>query len=751
MSRTSAAAASMPRIIWPRGPSSCGAGACHDASVSAIERATAPSGSGDSTTTGNAPPAHARSTSRRTRGWPSVSASAPSVVADRITAATVIGSIVAASSRALAHAVCDDWPTHDARFPFHRALDRIATATRADLRNVAIVAHVDHGKTTLVDAMLWQTGAFRSNQAVVERVLDSGDLEREKGITILAKQTTVDYGGTRLNIVDTPGHADFGGEVERSLLMVDSVLLLVDAAEGPLPQTRYVLQKAMARRLPVVVAINKIDRSDARATEVLDEVYELFMDLGADEHQIEFPVVYTNAKAGTATRDLAEPGTDLHPLLDLLVEVTPPPRHEPGHPLQLLVTNLSANDYVGRMAIGRIWNGSFRVGPADHGRPRGGRRHGRFGRARPHGHAQRDGHQPADRPRHRTGRHRGGGAGRHRLGRRPARGDDRRHADRPRRSAPAATARRRRADAADDLRREHVPAVRPGGQVRHEPPDQGAPRARGPRQRLDRGPPLGVERGVRGPWPGRAPAGRADRADAPRRVRADGVAPGGAAARGRRRDARAVRADHRRHPARLHRRGPDRARRTEGPPRTDVDRRGRPRPDGVRAAGPRPDRLSRSAPHRHARDGAAPPDRRGLRTVGGRGHAPHQRRPRRRPRRDLQRVWAVQPPGARQPVHRGGRRGVRGDDRRREQPVRRHGRQRDQGKEAHEHPDALPRRGAAADTAAADHARIGDRVHRRRRARRGDARVDPPAEAAPLPARPAARGGPRVRATRRGD
>ena len=237
-----------------------------------------------------------------------------------------------------------------------------ATAVRDDLRNVAIVAHVDHGKTTLVDAMLWQTGAFRSNQAVVERVLDSGDLEREKGITILAKQTTVDYGATRLNIVDTPGHADFGGEVERSLLMVDSVLLLVDAAEGPLPQTRYVLQKAMARRLPVIVAVNKIDRSDARPAEVLDEIYELFIDLGADDHQIEFPVVYTNAKLGTATRDLATPGTDLKPLLDLLVEVTPPPRHEPGHPLQLLVTNLSANDYVGRMAIGRIWNGSITVG-----------------------------------------------------------------------------------------------------------------------------------------------------------------------------------------------------------------------------------------------------------------------------------------------------------------------------------------------------------------------------------------------------
>ncbi len=236
------------------------------------------------------------------------------------------------------------------------------TAVRADLRNVAIVAHVDHGKTTLVDAMLRQTGVFRANQAVVERVMDSMDLEREKGITILAKQTTIEFAGVRLNIVDTPGHADFGGEVERSLLMVDSVLLLVDAAEGPLPQTRYVLQKAMARRLPVVVALNKIDRADARPAEVLDDVYELFMDLGADEHQIEFPVVYTNAKAGTATRALDDPGADLRPLLELLVAVTPAPSYQPGHPLQLLVTNLSANDYVGRMAVGRLRNGTIRVG-----------------------------------------------------------------------------------------------------------------------------------------------------------------------------------------------------------------------------------------------------------------------------------------------------------------------------------------------------------------------------------------------------
>jgi GTP-binding protein len=235
-------------------------------------------------------------------------------------------------------------------------------AVRTDLRDVAIVAHVDHGKTTLVDAMLRQTGAFRTNQAVVDRVMDSMDLEREKGITILAKQTTIDHGAVRLNIVDTPGHADFGGEVERSLLMVDAVLLLVDASEGPLPQTRYVLQKAMARRLPVVVAINKIDRADARPAEVLDDVYELFMDLGADAGQIDFPVVYTNAKAGTASMHPEETGTDLRPLLDLLVDVTPPPTYIPEHPLQLLVTNLSANDYVGRMAVGRIRNGSIRMG-----------------------------------------------------------------------------------------------------------------------------------------------------------------------------------------------------------------------------------------------------------------------------------------------------------------------------------------------------------------------------------------------------
>jgi GTP-binding protein len=235
-------------------------------------------------------------------------------------------------------------------------------ATRSDIRNLAIIAHVDHGKTTLVDALLWQSGAFRANQDVNERVLDSMDLEREKGITILAKNTAVRYGDVKLNIVDTPGHADFGGEVERGLTMVDGVLLLVDASEGPLPQTRFVLRKALEARLPVILVVNKIDRPDARIDEVVDEVYELFLDLDADESQIDFPIVYTNAKAGQASLDPASPGEDLKPLLDLLVEHVPAPDYEPGHPLQAHVTNLDASPYVGRLAICRVRNGVIRRG-----------------------------------------------------------------------------------------------------------------------------------------------------------------------------------------------------------------------------------------------------------------------------------------------------------------------------------------------------------------------------------------------------
>ncbi len=235
-------------------------------------------------------------------------------------------------------------------------------ASRADIRNIAIIAHVDHGKTTLVDALLWQSGAFRAHEDVQDRVLDSMDLEREKGITILAKNTAVRYAAVKLNIVDTPGHADFGGEVERGLTMVDGVLLLVDASEGPLPQTRFVLRKALEARLPVILVINKIDRPDARIDEVVDEVYELFLDLDADESQIEFPIVYTNARAGQASLDPQIPGIDLQPLLDLLVEHVPAPSFDPNHPLQAHVTNLDASPYVGRLAICRIKHGVIRRG-----------------------------------------------------------------------------------------------------------------------------------------------------------------------------------------------------------------------------------------------------------------------------------------------------------------------------------------------------------------------------------------------------
>jgi GTP-binding protein len=231
---------------------------------------------------------------------------------------------------------------------------------------VAIVAHVDHGKTTLVDAMLWQSGAFRVGQDVATRVLDSMDLEREKGITILAKNTSLRYRDVKLNIIDTPGHADFGGEVERGLTMVDGVLLLVDASEGPLPQTRFVLRKALESKLPVILVVNKVDRPDARVAEVVDEVYELFLDLDADEQQIDFPIVYCNAKAGVASLHY-EPGEELEgktlaPLLDLLLERIPAPTYEPEHPLQALVTNLDASPYVGRLAICRVRNGTIRKG-----------------------------------------------------------------------------------------------------------------------------------------------------------------------------------------------------------------------------------------------------------------------------------------------------------------------------------------------------------------------------------------------------
>ena len=230
------------------------------------------------------------------------------------------------------------------------------------LRNVAIIAHVDHGKTTLVDAMLWQTGAFRANEDVNERVMDSMDLEREKGITILAKNTAVDWAGTKINIVDTPGHADFGGEVERALSMVDGVLLLVDAAEGPLPQTRFVVGKALELRLPIVLVVNKIDRPDARPFEVVDETYDLLLDLDADEDQLDLPVIYTSARDGWASLDPELTGTDLKPLFELLLDTVPAPVGDPDAPLQAHVTNLDADPYVGRLAMCRVHEGTVKRG-----------------------------------------------------------------------------------------------------------------------------------------------------------------------------------------------------------------------------------------------------------------------------------------------------------------------------------------------------------------------------------------------------
>lgn len=240
--------------------------------------------------------------------------------------------------------------------------DSASAQTREDIRNIAIIAHVDHGKTTMVDAMLHQSGAFEAHQDIDERVMDSMDLEREKGITILAKNTAIRWRGTKINVVDTPGHADFGGEVERALTMVDGVVLLVDASEGPLPQTRFVLRKALRADLPVVLAINKIDRADARPQEVISEVEDLFLDVDAEEHQIDFPIVYCVARDGTATLDLDVEGTDLTPLFETILETIPAPKYNPDYPLQAWVTNLDASNFVGRLAICRVMNGEIKKG-----------------------------------------------------------------------------------------------------------------------------------------------------------------------------------------------------------------------------------------------------------------------------------------------------------------------------------------------------------------------------------------------------
>src|ERR1700722_11205885 len=232
----------------------------------------------------------------------------------------------------------------------------------APIRNIAIIAHVDHGKTTLVDAMLRQSGIFRANQELVERVMDSNDLERERGITILAKNTALTYHDTKINIVDTPGHSDFGGEVKRALRMVGGVVVLVDASEGPLPQTRYVLQKALAAKLPQIVVLNKIDRADARPAAVLDEIYDLFIDLDATEDQLDFPVVYTNARVGVAHNQIGDSSTNLQPLFEKIVAAIPPPSGDAAATLQIQVTNLDYSEYLGRIAIARVFQGTLQRG-----------------------------------------------------------------------------------------------------------------------------------------------------------------------------------------------------------------------------------------------------------------------------------------------------------------------------------------------------------------------------------------------------
>ncbi len=365
----------------------------------------------------------------------------------------------------------------------------MSRSQRTDVRNIAIIAHVDHGKTTLVDAMLWQSGIFRDNEAVMERVMDSIDLEREKGITIMAKNTSIIYKGTRINIVDTPGHADFGGEVERTLKMVDGVMLLVDASEGPLPQTRFVLRKAFEADLTPIVVINKIDRPDARINEVLNEVYDLFIDLDAYEEQLDFPVLYCNARKGLCRTSPDGEDTLLEPLFEQIVTTVPPPDYDPEMPLQFLVTSLDYDDYVGRLAIGRIFNGSVKKAQeVSRIRLDGGVvnakvtvLYGYDGLART---------EIAE-----------AGPGRHRRDRRPRRGGDRRDPLLDRESAGAAADPRRRADHRHGLLDQQLADVGPRGHPRHQPQAQGPAGEGAAHQRRD------PRRGDRhGRTPSRSPA-----------------------------------------------------------------------------------------------------------------------------------------------------------------------------------------------------------------------------------------------------
>ena len=483
-------------------------------------------------------------------------------------------------------------------------------AARTDIRNLAIIAHVDHGKTTLVDALLWQSGAFRANQDVNDRVLDSMDLEREKGITILAKNTAVHYAGVKLNIVDTPGHADFGGEVERGLTMVDGVLLLVDASEGPLPQTRFVLRKALEARLPVILVVNKVDRPDARVDEVVDEVYELFLDLDADESQIEFPIVYTNAREGRASLDPGEPGTDLGPLLELLVEHIPAPEYEPGHPLQAHVTNLDASPYVGRLAICRVRQGTIRRGEtiawcrAD----------GEIERVRVSELYVTEALDRVDADEAGPGEIISvAGIPEITIGETLADADDPRPlpvitVDEPSLSVTVGI----NTSPLSGQDGDKLTASQLRGAV--------GPRARGQRLAAHHGD--GAPRRVGGSGARRAGARGARRADAPRGLRADGRQAASGHEGGRRHRVRAGGADERRHSRRVRRRRHPAAGDAQGPDGADGQPRHRLGAHGVPGAGARADRVPHRVPHRDPRHRPGAPRVRPLGALARRARAP---------------------------------------------------------------------------------------------------------------------------------
>ena len=515
-----------------------------------------------------------------------------------------------------------------------------ATSTRSDLRNVAIVAHVDHGKTTLVDKMLWQGGAFGEHQHVDERAMDSGDLEREKGITILAKNTAIRYTGPprtdepmTINIIDTPGHADFGGEVERGLSMVDGIVLLVDASEGPLPQTRFVLRKALNADMPVVLVVNKVDRGDARIAEVVDETYELFMDLLDESHSqdaLDFPVVYASAKAGRASLEM--PGERRPAGLPRPRAAVPDdPRDHPGARLHRGRAAAGARHQPRRLArssAGSRWSGCARATL---------RKNQTVAWMKP------DGSQ-AEREDHRAAGHRGAGAQarrvgrprRHRRDRRHPRHHDRRDARRRREPGRAAADQGRRARDLDDDRHQHLAARRPRPDQEHQghrPPGQGPARQGAGRQRLAEDPRHRASGRLGGAGPWRAGAGDPGRADAARGLRADRRQAAGGHPRGQRQGARAGRAADDRRAGGVPRHDHPAAGGPQGPDGADDQPRHRLGADGVPGPGARADRLPHRVPHRHPRHRHRAPRLRGLRAVGRRDPVPLAGFPRRRPER----------------------------------------------------------------------------------------------------------------------